>query len=61
MLGGGSPHEEFFANKALANVLTDEDKYFADLVGADGARVSLVFVVSSHVASRDEPLAQRLH
>ena len=61
MLGGGSPREELFADETLAHVLTDEDKYFADLVGAGGARVSLCFFISSHVASRAQPLAQLLH
>jgi hypothetical protein len=61
MLRGGSPREELFADETPANVLTDKDKYFADLVGTGGVRASLVFVVSSHVASRAEPLAQLFH
>ncbi len=61
MLGGGSPREELFADKALAHALTDDNEHLADLVGAGGARVPLRFFVSSHLASKAEPLAQRLH
>jgi hypothetical protein len=60
MLRGGSPREHAFADKALAHVLTDRNKHFADLIGADRARVSLSFVVSSHVALKDEPLSRSL-
>jgi hypothetical protein len=49
VLGGGSPREHTVANQALAHVLTDDDEYLADLVSAGGTRVSLGFIVSSHV------------
>ena len=60
MLRGGSPRKELFADQEPAHVLTDDEKYFASLVGADGVRVSLRFFVSSHNASKDESLAQLL-
>jgi hypothetical protein len=49
MLTGGSPREELFADETLAHALTDENKYFTDPVGVDGARASLSLFVSSHV------------
>jgi hypothetical protein len=46
----GSPSEYLFADKTLANALTDRNKHFADLVGADGALATLSLFVSSHFA-----------
>ena len=43
MLGGGSPREELFADEALAHALADDNEHLAYLVGACGARASLVF------------------
>ena len=63
MLKGGSPGKELFADEALANALSDEDKHFADLVGTDGARASRRFFVSRHIerqSFRADPLAQLL-
>ena len=60
MFGRGSPRKELFTDETLANVLTDCNKHFADLVGADGALATLSLFVSSHHASKDEPLAQLL-
>jgi hypothetical protein len=52
MFRGRSPREELFADETPAHVLTDDEKYFADPVGAGGASVSLRFFVSRHVRSR---------
>jgi hypothetical protein len=49
VFGRGSPRKELFAHETPAHVLTDDSEYLADLVGVDGARVSLRFFVSSHV------------
>ena len=49
MLGGCSPREKFFADEAPAHALADDSEHLADLVGAGGARASLVFIVGSHV------------
>ena len=61
MLRGGSPREELFADEAPAHAPADENEHLADLVGACGACASLSCFVSSHVASRAQPLAQLFH
>jgi len=41
MFASALPREHPVADQALAHVLTDDDEHLANLVGADGARVSL--------------------
>ena len=49
MFGRGSPRKELFADETPAHVLTDDNEHFAAPAGADGARASPSFLVSSHV------------
>jgi hypothetical protein len=47
MLRGGSPRKELFADQEPAHVLTDDDKYFADPVGAGGCCATATLVGGS--------------
>jgi hypothetical protein len=49
MVGSLSRREDAFTDQAPAHVLTDDDEYLADLVGARGVRISPGFVVRGHV------------
>jgi hypothetical protein len=51
MFGSALLREKVFADKALANVLSDDNENLADLVGARGVRVSPGSIVSSHCRS----------
>jgi hypothetical protein len=50
MLRSASPRENLFADKTLANVLTDRNKHFAEPLGVDGALATLSLIASGHVA-----------
>jgi hypothetical protein len=50
MLRSASPRENLFADKTLANVLTDRNKHFAEPLGVDGALATLSLIACGHVA-----------
>jgi len=43
MLGGGSPSEHTIADQASTHLLTDDDEYLANLVGAGGCYATLLW------------------